>query len=108
MEHEVSGSLNSPFWVELPYADVHLSMTPDVLHQLYQEHLIGWCQKAMSSEELDHHIQALPPAMGLHHFKNGITALSQVSGSERKHMAKILLGCVAGAMPSKAVKAVRA
>ncbi|KAF9466723.1 hypothetical protein BDZ94DRAFT_1131145, partial [Collybia nuda] len=108
MEHEVSGSLNSPFQAELPYTDVHLSMTPDVIHQLYQgvlKHLIGWCQKAMSSQELDRHIQALPPAMGLCHFKNGITALSQVSGSERKHMAKILLGCVAGAMPSKAVKA---
>ncbi|KAF9455750.1 hypothetical protein BDZ94DRAFT_1286036 [Collybia nuda] len=111
MEHEVSGSLNSPFWTDLPYTDVHLSMTPDVLHQLYQgvlKHLIGWCRKAMSSQELDRRIRSLPPAMGLRHFKNGITALSQVSGTERKHMAKILLGCVAGAMPSKAVKAVRA
>ncbi|KAF9455179.1 hypothetical protein BDZ94DRAFT_1378089, partial [Collybia nuda] len=66
MEHEVSGSLNSPFWAELPYTDVHLSMTPDVLHQLYQgvlKHLIGWCQKAMSSQELDCCIRSLPPAM---------------------------------------------
>jgi len=42
------------------------------------------------------------------HFKNGISALSQISGSERKNMAKILLGCLIGIMPKEAIKAVTA
>lgn len=111
MAQEVSGSLSSPFWADFPYTDVHLSTVPDVLHQLYQgvfKHLVNWCRRAMSPAELDRRIRTLPPAFGLRHFKNGISALSQISGSERKNMAKILLGCVAGAMPAKGVKAVKA
>ncbi|EPS92888.1 hypothetical protein FOMPIDRAFT_1137184, partial [Fomitopsis schrenkii] len=51
---DVSGGVKKPFWVGLPYADVHLSITPDVLHQLYQgvfKHLVSWCQDLLSPEE---------------------------------------------------------
>ncbi|KAI1784561.1 hypothetical protein LXA43DRAFT_976630 [Ganoderma leucocontextum] len=34
---------------------------------------------------------------------NGISALSQISGSERKNMAKILLGCLIGRVPRQAL-----
>ncbi|KIY60733.1 hypothetical protein CYLTODRAFT_363744 [Cylindrobasidium torrendii FP15055 ss-10] len=61
----------------------------------------------MSSEELDRRIRRLPPGLGLKHFKNGISALSQVSGSERKNMGKILLACVHSELPKEAVIAVR-
>ncbi|KAF9552906.1 hypothetical protein CPC08DRAFT_619481, partial [Agrocybe pediades] len=58
--------------------------------------------------KLDQRIRALPPAYGLRHFKNGISALSQISGSERKNMAKILLGCLIGAIPILGIKAITA
>jgi len=61
----------------------------------------------MSCEELDRRIRTLPPAYGLRHFKNGISALSQISGSECKNMAKILLGCLVGALPKKGLLAVK-
>lgn len=112
MKEDVSGYVYRPFWDELPYTDIHLSITPDVLHQLYQgvlKHIITWCQKILTEEELDRRLRCLPPSYGVRHFKNGISALSQISGSERKNMAKILLGCLIGSdMPNAALTAVRA
>ena len=90
MSEGVSGSLHHPFWKDFPFTDINTSITPDVLHQLYQgvlKHLISWCQTAISPMELDRRIRTLPPAYGVHHFKNGISALSQISGTERKNMA---------------------
>ncbi|KAE9387634.1 hypothetical protein BT96DRAFT_960358 [Gymnopus androsaceus JB14] len=37
MDEEVSGYTYHPFWDELPFCDIHFAITPDVLHQLYQE-----------------------------------------------------------------------
>lgn len=111
MESDVSGSVYSPFWEDLPFADIHIAITPDVLHQLYQgvlKHLITWCQDLLTKEELDRRIRSLPPSFGVRHFDNGFSSLSQISGSERKHMGRILLGCLAGAMPQQGLKACRA
>ena len=96
MSQDVSGAVEKPFWADLPYADIHLSTTPDVLHQLYQgvfKHLVSWCQDLLSPEELDRRLRCLPPSYGIRHFKNGISALAQISGKERKEMARVLLAC---------------
>lgn len=111
MVSDVSGSIYSPFWEDLPFTDIHIAITPDILHQLYQgvlKHLISWCQDLMTKEELDHRIRTLPLSFGVRHFDNGISSLSQVSGTERKHMGRILLGCLVGAMPQRGLKACRA
>ena len=45
-----------PFWELLPYSDVYLSLTPDILHQLYQgvmKHLVAWVTTAFNKKELD-------------------------------------------------------
>lgn len=83
--------------MDLPYTDIHACITPDVLHQLYQgvlKHVVEWCGTLMDEEELDQRIRCLPQAFGTRYFKNGISVLSQISGTERKHMAHILLGCL--------------
>ncbi|KAJ3486481.1 hypothetical protein NLJ89_g11806 [Agrocybe chaxingu] len=101
MSSDVSGSVYEPFWKDFPLANINLSITPDVLHQLYQgvlKHLITWCQTTMTVEELDARVRTLPPAFGVRHFKNGFSVLSQISGPERKHMSRILLGCLIGKM----------
>src|SRR5271168_2199433 len=106
MNDNVSGSVYKPFWEGLPHTDIHTAITPDVLHQIYQgvfKHLTNWCRRIMDQGELDEHIRCLPSAYGVRHFKNGVTALSQLSGMERKHMAKILLGCLIGVLPQKAI-----
>ncbi|KIY73463.1 hypothetical protein CYLTODRAFT_216470 [Cylindrobasidium torrendii FP15055 ss-10] len=111
MEHDVNGHVTTPFWSDLPYTDIHMAQTPDVLHQLYQgviKHLVKWCQVLGTEKELDRRIRRLPPALGLRHFNNGISALSQVSGTERKNIGKILLGCIIDLLPIEAVTACRA
>ena len=111
MSFDVSGGVYRHFWEGFPLCEIHSSITPDILHQLYQgvfKHLVNWCQTILTPQELDRRIRALPPAFGLRQFKNGIYALSQISGTERKNMAKVLLGCLIGCMPSKGISAITA
>ena len=111
MQQDVAGGTPLPFWTGFPLCDIHRAITPDVLHQLYQgvlKHLIGWCQRILTPVELDKRIRCLPPGLGLRHFGNGISALSQISGPERKNMAKILLGCLIGSIPTQGVAAITA
>ncbi|THV02089.1 hypothetical protein K435DRAFT_817908 [Dendrothele bispora CBS 962.96] len=81
------------FWAGFSYSNIYLAMTPDVLHQLYQGLWV------ISEEKLDERIQALPHLLGL----------SQVSGGERKNIAKILVGCLHGSgITDKGIAACRA
>ncbi|KAF5316434.1 hypothetical protein D9619_006912 [Psilocybe cf. subviscida] len=111
MEHDVAGGVYEPFWKDFPHSDIHKAITPDILHQIYQglfKHVVEWCQMAVGTKELDRRIRTLPLGYGLRRFKNGISGLSQISGSERKNMAKILLACVHNLMTAKGIKAIRA
>ncbi|KAG2099223.1 uncharacterized protein F5147DRAFT_582721, partial [Suillus discolor] len=106
----VSGTVQRPFWEGFPYSNIHLSMTPDVLHQLYQgifKHMVAWCDYFLHPSELDARIKALPPCFGVRHFQNGWSELSQISGRERKEMARILLGCLVGKVPRRVILAYR-
>ena len=61
---EVSAS--QPFWKDLPYANIHSAITPNVLHQLYQgvfKHLVNWCTRIVGAAELDRRIRCLPPRL---------------------------------------------
>ncbi|KAG1873498.1 hypothetical protein C8R48DRAFT_593832, partial [Suillus tomentosus] len=64
----VSGTIQRPFWDGFPYSNIHLSMTPDVLHQLYQgifKHMVTWCDYFLHPSELDARIKSLPPCFGV-------------------------------------------
>lgn len=61
----------------------------------------------MSKLELDCHLKTLPHCFGVHHFKHGWSKLTQVSGNERKQMAKVLLGCLVGKVPNNVLMCYR-
>ncbi|KAJ3713081.1 hypothetical protein C8R42DRAFT_593757 [Lentinula raphanica] len=111
MLEDVAGGDYKPFWVGFPLTDIHKCIAPDILHQLYQgvlKHLVYWVQHVMGKKELDERIQKLPPTSGVRHFSKGISGLSQLSGTEHKNIARILLGCLVGKIDPRGITACRA
>ncbi|KAF7373988.1 hypothetical protein MSAN_00611700 [Mycena sanguinolenta] len=48
--------IHHPFWEDLPFVNIVLSIIPDILHQLFQgviKHVISWVKDAYGPSELD-------------------------------------------------------
>ena len=110
-EFNLSGYIPDPFWSDLPFVDIHMSITPDILHQINSgvfSHLTKWCETIIvGTNELDKRVSQLPLSHGVQHFPGGFSILMRKSASEWKSMAKVLLGSIIGAIPRQAVKASR-
>ncbi|KAH7905034.1 hypothetical protein BJ138DRAFT_1233443 [Hygrophoropsis aurantiaca] len=76
--------LQHPFWEILPYANIFQSITPDILHQLYQgvvKYLISWLTSIVGEAEIDARVTRLPPNHAMRIFRKGITTLSRLPGN---------------------------
>ncbi|KAJ6527827.1 hypothetical protein B0H19DRAFT_969493 [Mycena capillaripes] len=86
-----------PFWEDLPYVNIFLSITSDVLHQLYQgviKHVVAWVTEAFGPVEIEARCRRMPLNHNTRLFLKGITTLSRVSGTEHSQMCRILLGLI--------------
>lgn len=88
-----------PFWETFPLADIFLSITPDILHQLLQgvmKHLISWLTSplAFGPAKINARCRSIPPNHHIRLFSKGITTLSRISGKEHKSICRILIGLV--------------
>ncbi|KAG1840328.1 hypothetical protein C8R48DRAFT_679620 [Suillus tomentosus] len=86
-----------PFWEDLPFTNIFRTITPDVLHQLYQgliKHLLGWWSAACGAAEIDARCRRLPPNHHVRLFTKGITCLSCVSGTEHAQICRFILGII--------------
>ena len=86
-----------PFWKDLPYAHIFHSITPDILHQIYQgtvKHIASWITTVVGADEVDARCRRLPPNHNLRLFTKGISSLSHVTVQEHNQMCQILLALV--------------
>ena len=102
MKFDLEGlcTVYEPFWKDLPFTDIFACITPDILHQLHKgifhDHLLQWCLAMVGEKEMDAHFQAASWYPGLHHFKKGISAVSQWTGTEHKEMERVFVGLLSG------------
>jgi hypothetical protein len=101
-----------PFWSDLPHTDIFMAITPDILHQLHNgvigEHLIPWLQEIiedLDEDVLDDRFRALSSFPGLRYFRDGISAISQWTGNERREMEKVLISCLIGLVDDRVIRA---
>ncbi|KAF8883572.1 hypothetical protein BD779DRAFT_1612257 [Infundibulicybe gibba] len=105
-EHGIR-AIYQPFWENLPYCNIFNCLMPDLLHQLhkgvFKDHLVKWCATLVGNAEIDARFKAMTGSPGLHHFKKGISTISQWTGTEHKEMQKVFLGVLAGSVPNARV-----
>ncbi|EIW81904.1 hypothetical protein CONPUDRAFT_54049, partial [Coniophora puteana RWD-64-598 SS2] len=90
-------AIQEPFWLRLPFVNIFQSITPDILHQLYQgvfKHLKSWLITACGATEIDARTRRFPPNHNIRVFHKGITSLSRISGAEHKQISRLLLGLI--------------
>lgn len=99
-----------PYWAKLPYSNVYLTITPDILHQLYQgvfKHMKSWVIEAYGAHKIDARCRRLPPNHNIRVFLKGIFTLQRVSGAKHSQMSHFFLGLIADAPLPDGMSSVR-
>ncbi|CDO74524.1 hypothetical protein BN946_scf184846.g5 [Trametes cinnabarina] len=90
----------TPFWAELPYANIFNCIAPDLLHQLHKgvfmNHLVKWVSHGREQELDARFMRAVPPYPNLRIFQKGISTISQWTGNEFRQMEKVFIALIDG------------
>jgi hypothetical protein len=91
-------------------ADPYRFLMPKPLHHWHKQfwdHDVKWAIRVLSSSEIDFRFSVLQPHVGFRQFKEGISALKQVTGREHRDVQHILIAVIAGAAPPRFIIALR-
>ena len=103
--------VHRPFWRNWPLSEPSEFLTSEPLHhwhKLFWDHDVKWCIHIVGNTEIDFRFSVLQPHTGFRHFKEGISALKQVTGREHHDIEWYLIPVIAGAVPREVLTAVRA
>jgi len=99
-----------PFWRDFPLADPSVFLTPEPLHHWHKQfwdHDTKWCINAVGAAEIDYRFSVLHPHTAFRQFKEGISALKQVTGREHRDIERYILLVIAGAVSAPFLIAIR-
>ena len=103
--------INMPFWHDWRLADPFYFLVPEILHtchKFFYDHPLQWCVNAIGSYELDQRFQSLHSRVGFRHFSKGIMHVKQMTGHEHRDIQCSLVAVIAGAVPPRFLRAIRA
>jgi hypothetical protein len=109
-EFRLNGS-HKPFWRDWLLSEPHLFLSPEPLHhwnKFAYDHDVKWSVAGVGKKEIDFRFSVLHRHVGIRHFKEGISALKQVTGREHRNIQRSLVGVIAGAVPVGVLIAIRA
>ena len=99
----------SPFWAGMPHCDIFQCISPDILHQLhkgvFKDHLLKWCEEIIGTKTMDNHFRAMADFPGLQHFGQGISRVSQWTGTMAKQAERVFIPVIAGAVNHRVLAA---
>ncbi|KAF9241507.1 hypothetical protein BU15DRAFT_87105 [Melanogaster broomeanus] len=97
-----------PFWRDWPLACPSSFLTPEMLHHWHKQcwdHDLRCAIHVLTPAEIDFHMSVLQPISGYRHFKEGISSIKQVTGTEHHHIQRYFIAVIAGAAPQNFVVA---
>lgn len=100
-----------PFWARWGQACPSDFLTPDALHgwhKFFFDHIVQWAINMVGGPELDRRMAALQPLVGVRHWPKGVSKLKQLTGKEHRDLEKIIVPCIAGAVPPQVLISIRA
>ncbi|KAF7980145.1 hypothetical protein HWV62_39591 [Athelia sp. TMB] len=104
-------AVQEPFWATWGNADPSLFLTPDVLHawhKFFFDHVVQWSINMVTGPELDRRLACLQPLVGVRHWPHGVSTLKQLTGREHRDLEKLIVPCIAGAVPYDVLRSIRA
>lgn len=102
--------VHRPFWRDYPLADPSTFLTPEPLHHWHKQfwdHDVKWCINAVGATEIDFRFSVLQPQTSFRHFKEGISALKQVTGREHRDVERYIIPVISGAVSTAFLTAIR-
>lgn len=102
--------VHRPFWRDWFLAEPSIFLTSEPLHHWHKQfwdHDIKWCINVLGGPELDFRFSVLQPHTGYRHFKEGISAIKQVTGREHRDIQRYIVSVIADAVPSRFLLAIR-
>ena len=99
-----------PFWRKYLFANPSIFLLPEILHarhKFFFDHILPWCKELLGTE-LDARYKCHHKRVGVRHFASGVSHVKQMMGREHRDIQHTLVAMIAGRVPPRFLRAIRA